>query len=309
MLQSVPDTLKALRVHHWVKNTLIFSPILLSHQVANAEAWLQSLVAFFAFSFAASGVYIINDLLDVSSDRAHPYKKARPIAAGALSANFGKGTAAVLVTLALTIGFALNFGVAVLILAYLCLNVAYSGGLKQVMFLDVLLLAGFYVLRIFTGSIASGIAVSPWFLAFSLFLFLSLALVKRTSELVRIRNEGGNSDGNCYESADLSLLFSFGASSGYLAVLVLALYLNGSFVQSLYLYPHMLWGICPVLLYWLSRLWLLAGRGANVSDPIVFAFTDRISYLTALLVIAIWCSAWGILPLPFLNSIHAGLGN
>ena len=256
----------------------------------------QSCVTFCAFSLAASGVYVINDLLDLAADRSHEDKKNRPFASGQVPLGFGLLTAPVLMLSALVIGFSLQLQVGLLLIVYLCLNLAYSLRLKRALFLDVLLLASFYVLRIFIGSVATGIPISPWFMAFSLFLFLSLALVKRVSELVTTTPEHSFSSGRCYAPGDRVLLLNFGATSGYLSVLVLALYLNGIFVQSLYLYPSLLWGICPILLFWLSRLWLLAGRGEIQSDPIVFAIKDKVSWVTALLVAAIWCAAWGVLP-------------
>ena len=293
------NVVKLFRPHHWVKNMLIFSPLLLSHQIQDGTAWLRSCVTFLAFSLAASSVYVVNDLLDLDADRSDPSKMERPFASGTLPLGFGMIIAPALVLLALAVGFSLQPMVDLVLIAYLILNLAYSIRLKRVLFLDVLLLASFYVLRIFIGSVATGIPISPWFMAFSLFLFLSLALVKRISELVIMKAENSFPAGRSYTTVDQALLLNFGASSGYLSVLVLALYLNGNLVQSLYLYPSLLWGICPILLFWLSRLWLLAGRGQVHSDPIVFAITDRVSWLAALLVVIIWCAAWGLLPLPW----------
>ena len=296
---SWSDVAKIFRVHHWVKNILIFSPLMLSHQVQNLTAWSQSGVTFLAFSLTASAVYIINDLLDLDADRSHASKKDRPFASGQAPLALGMVAAPVLLLIALAIGSTVQPQVDLLLIVYLCLNLAYSLVLKRVLFLDVLLLASFYVLRIFIGSVATDIPISPWFMAFSLFLFLSLALVKRISELIELKEEDTPSTGRSYLPGDKELLLNFGTTSGYLSVLVLALYVNGSDVQSLYQYPNILWGICPVLLYWLSRLWLLTRRGEVTSDPIVFAFTDKTSYLTALLAVAIWCAAWGLLPIPF----------
>lgn len=293
--------IKVFRVHHWVKNILIFSPLLLSHQMQNLTAWWQATVTFLAFSLTASAVYIINDLLDLNSDRSHFSKKSRPFASGEVPLALGVVISPVLIVLAMAIGFTVQPRVDLLLIVYVCLNLAYSLRLKRVLFLDVLLLASFYLLRIFIGSVATGIPVSNWFMTFSLFLFLSLALVKRVSELTELDKEDSLNTGRGYLPGDKGVLISFGATSGYLSVLVLALYINGNDVQELYQYPNILWGLCLVLLYWLSRIWLLAGRGGVASDPIVFALKDKISFLTGLIAVAIWCAAWGLLPMPFIE--------
>jgi 4-hydroxybenzoate polyprenyltransferase len=292
---------KLFRVQHWAKNILIFSPLLLSHQIQDLTAWSQSTVTFVAFSLVASAVYVINDMLDIETDRYHASKQDRPFASGTVPLGLGMVIAPVLIFIAFVIGSTVQPQVDLLLIVYVCLNLAYTLRLKRVLFLDVLLLPSFYVLRIFIGSVATDIPISPWFMVLSLFLFLSLALVKRISELIELKEENMESTGRCYLPGDKELLLNFGATSGYLSVLVFALYLNGSDVQSLYEYPNILWGICPILLYWLSRLWLLAGRGEVTYDPIIFAFKDKVSFLTALLAVAIWCAAWGLLPLPIVE--------
>lgn len=295
--QDLSGLVKLLRPHHWVKNILVFSPIFLSNKFHDPAALAQSVSAFLAFSLAASTVYIINDFLDLEVDRSHPVKKHRPFASGAIPINYGLFLAAALLIAALAIASVLPSMVTYLLVAYIILNLAYTLRIKRVLFLDVLFLASCYVLRILVGSAATGIPITPWFMAFSLFLFLSLALVKRVSELVKTTDGESHSSGRCYEPGDLSLLLIFGATSGYLSVLVFALYLNSdvSLVSSLYRFPGALWGICPILLFWLSRLWLLTARGEVGSDPIVFAFKDKMSYVVGLMIVTVWCGALGLL--------------
>jgi 4-hydroxybenzoate polyprenyltransferase len=279
---------KCLRVHQWAKNALIFVPMLAAHQVSSAEAWLSGLLAFVAFSLCASSVYLLNDMLDLEADRQHHTKCKRPFAAGHVSLLFGIVAAPLLLVLAALACLALPPKFALVLAGYYVLTVAYSFDLKRRLMVDVLTLAGLYTVRIVAGSAALAIPLSFWLLLFAVFLFLSLALVKRYAELDVMRKQGKlKAKGRGYQVEDLALLQSLGASSGYLSVLVLALYLNSPDVARMYRDPRMIWLLVPVLLYWVSRIWMQTHRGHMHDDPLVFALKDRISQLTGLLSMVI----------------------
>jgi 4-hydroxybenzoate polyprenyltransferase/phosphoserine phosphatase len=267
---------RTLRVHQWAKNALVFVPVLTSHKVRDLPVLAAACVAFTAFSVVASAVYIINDILDVESDRRHKRKRNRPIASGALP--IGQAVLAVPVLLATGAGLSalvpLEFGV--ILAAYFMVTLAYSLGLKRRPVVDVLILAGLYTFRILGGGAATGIVVSEWLTAFSMFFFLSLAFLKRLSELV---DSGGAPAGRGYLSVDWDTVLAMGTSSGYLSVLVLALYVSSQEVRGLYNHPRMLWLICPFILFWISRVWVKARRGLVHDDPVVFALKDRVTYL------------------------------
>lgn len=270
--------IKAFRIHQWLKNLLVFVPLLASHHFFDVDAWSSSLIAFLAFSLCASGVYVLNDLLDLPSDRRHPRKRLRPFAAGRLPLSHGL-LAAVLLALC---GFALAALVgpmfAAVLVGYYAMTLAYSLRLKRVVMVDVILLAGLYTMRIIGGAAALGAGMSFWLLAFSMFIFLSLAMLKRYTELAGVLAKGQSSaSGRGYSVEDLSLLQSLGAASGYIAVMVLALYINSPESLELYARPQVLWLLCPMLLYWISRMWITSHRGKMDDDPIVFAVTDRAS--------------------------------
>lgn len=268
--------LKAIRVHQWLKNLLVFVPLLASHRFYDAHSVLLACMAFLAFGLCASGVYVLNDLLDIPSDRRHPRKRLRPFAAGRLPLPHGL-VAAPLLTLA---GFALALLVsplfALVLVAYYLMTLAYSLRLKRVVMVDVILLAGLYTVRIIGGAAAIGSQLSFWLLAFSMFIFLSLAMLKRYTELAAMLASGQDrASGRGYAVDDLPLIQSMGAASGYLAVLVFALYINSPESLALYSRPQVLWLICPMLLYWVSRAWIKAHRGGMNDDPVIFAVTDR----------------------------------
>ncbi len=265
--------LRALRLHQWLKNLLVFLPLLAAHRVFDLPALLDAGLAFLAFGLCASGVYVLNDLFDLAADRRHPRKRLRPFAAGTL--RLAHGLAIVpLLTLA---AFALALGIAPMfaasLLGYYLLTLAYSLWLKRVEMLDVGALAVLYTLRIVAGGFATATPISFWMLAFSMFLFLSLALLKRYTEL-RGTPDGAARNGRGYTAADMPLLLALGSTAGYLAVLVLALYINSTASEALYRQPRLLWALCPILLFWTSRAWLLAHRGCMHDDPVVFAITD-----------------------------------
>lgn len=274
---SIITWLRAVRVHQWLKNLLILVPLFAAHQFSINTA-LQALAAFIAFSLCASGVYVFNDLLDLNADRLHPRKKLRPFAAGNLKIVHGLA-AAPLLTLA---GFAVTWWCVPALLPILGLyylaTLAYSLRLKQIHMLDVMLLASLYTIRIIGGAVAIDVPLSFWLLAFSMFVFLSLAMLKRYTELFGLMSEGRNQiSGRGYTSEDLTLLQALGGASGYLSVLVLALYINSPESLALYSRPELLWLLCPLLLYWISRAWSLVQRGRMHDDPLVFSLTDQVS--------------------------------
>jgi 4-hydroxybenzoate polyprenyltransferase len=272
---------RAVRDHQWVKNLLVFVPLVTSHKVLHFSLLLDTVLAFVAFCFCASSVYLLNDLLDLRADRLHPTKRRRPLASGDLSIPAGL---AILVTMLAAAGLTallLPFAFRVVLGVYYALTLAYSMSLKRRLLVDIFVLGGLYTIRVLAGSAATGIEASPWLLAFCLFFFLSLALLKRYTELRTVKDEeGGALSARGYIPADLPLISSLGTSSGFLCVLVLALYVNSPQVAPLYQSPAVLWFLCPLSLYWISRMWLMANRGTMNEDPVLFAVRDRISYLT-----------------------------
>lgn len=286
------DWAKALRLHQWLKNLLIFVPALAAHDLS-AASLMAGALAFLAFGLCASSVYLLNDLLDLPDDRAHRTKRTRPFAAGYLPVLHG----VVAIPLLLVAAFGLAavflpltyFG---LLALYFLLTLAYSLYLKRRVLVDVFTLAGLYTLRILAGAAATATMLSFWMMAFSMFIFLSLALVKRYTELVDKRADGDERlRGRGYAVPDLAILGALGGASGFMAVLVLALYLNSPDVAELYSQPGAIWLACPLLLYWISRVWLLAHRGQMHDDPIVFAVGDRTSQLVLGLKVAVFLVA------------------
>jgi 4-hydroxybenzoate polyprenyltransferase len=275
--------LKALRVHQWAKNALIFVPVAAAHKLGNGAALGQSMLAFVAFSLCASSVYLLNDMLDLAADRQHHSKCHRPFASGQLSLLFGLFAAPVLLLVAVGISLILPLKFLAVLAAYYVATLAYSFGLKRLVMIDVLALAGLYTVRIVAGAAATGIELSFWLLMFSIFIFLSLAIVKRYAELHAMRQQGKlKAKGRGYQVEDLHMLQSLGASSGYLSILVLALYLNSPDIVKMYSHPKMVWALVPIMLYWISRIWMQTYRGHMHDDPLVYALKDRISLLTGL---------------------------
>lgn len=281
--------LKAIRLHQWAKNILIFVPMLLAH-VLRSGAFANAAIAFVSFSLCASATYIANDLLDIESDRRHPRKRNRPFAAGDLSVSSGLLVAAAFLAGAIAIAVAfLPLGFLLWLFLYLVGTLAYSLALKRATLVDVIVLAGLYTVRLLAGSAATQVSISPWLAAFSIFLFFSLAIVKRFSELQNTRARGqAIANGRGYQLGDIEQLRSFGTASAYAAVVVFSFYIGEARkVGSLYRHPTRLWLIVPLMIYWLSRVWLLASRGELNEDPVIFALTDRISLLTGAAVAAI----------------------
>ena len=281
------SVLKALRPHQWAKNLLIFLPLLLSHVVA-VNRLLDALLAFCCFSLTASSAYIVNDLLDIETDRRHARKRERPFATGDLSAVSGLGIAVVSLLLALSVTRLLPVDFYGWLLLYLGTTLAYSWYLKQIALVDVLVLSGLYTLRLLAGSAATQSHISPWLAGFSIFLFFSLAIVKRFAELQNLRIGGlPPRNGRGYLVADIDQLRSFGTASAFAAVMIFAIYISSSDVMKLYRRPQLLWLIMPFMILWLCRVWLLASRGELNEDPLVFALTDRMSLAIGAAVAAI----------------------
>jgi 4-hydroxybenzoate polyprenyltransferase len=277
--------LAELRPHHWAKNLLVFLPAFAAHDFSG-ETLRQSLLAFLALSLCASAGYFINDLIDLANDRNHPVKRLRPVASGRIPGVAAGIAAGLLLAAGLAFAAAANAALLAVVAFYFVLSLTYTLLLKRRTFLDVVTLGLLYTLRIFAGAAATSIPVSPWLLAFSLFLFLSLAIVKRHVELNNALKRGQDAAlGRNYAVGDLPILAGLAAASAYSAVVVLALYVNSAAVEAQYSRPELLWIVCVVLVYWLGRLLLLANRGQIDEDPIVFAFTDRVS-LTAGAIVA-----------------------
>jgi len=278
--------LKAFRVHQWAKNVLLAMPFLMTHNFTG-RGLIALVAAFFSFSFIASANYLVNDMLDIESDRQHRSKRLRPFAAGDLSVLHGLGAAVVLVVAALALLPFLPLLFALWLGLYVCLTAAYSFSLKKVAVVDVLLLSSLYTLRLLAGGAATGTVISPWLGGLSTFLFLSLAMVKRFSELENLREQGATeAHGRGYLVDDIEQIRSFGTASAYAAVLVFMLYIARPDVTVLYRHPARLWLIVPLMLYWLQRVWLLAARGELDEDPVVFAMKDPPSLLIGAAVVA-----------------------
>ena len=274
---------KAMRPHQWSKNALVFLPAIAGHQLGDPVALFAAIIAFCAFSLAASSAYIINDLLDLPGDRDHHRKYSRPFAAALISIPRGVMMAGGLMVLAISLAALLPFEFLTILLGYAALTLGYSLYLKRQMLLDVMILCGLYTIRVLGGIAAMGEEKSQWLLMFCLFFFLSLAIVKRCSELVARRDVGKSSPpGRGYAINDLAMLLPLGAAAGYASVMVVTLYLSSPQISMLYNHPLRMWLICPLLIYWISRALMLSNRGEMHDDPIIFALTDKVSWLTGL---------------------------
>jgi 4-hydroxybenzoate polyprenyltransferase len=284
---SLLTWVRSIRLLHWSKNLLVLLPILLAHSV-RWPAWRDGLAGFLLFGGCASGLYILNDLLDLHSDRLHPAKSKRPFAAGEFSLRTGLIQSTLLTGSSLLGALFVDPRFAATLFGYAILTVAYSWKLKKVPLLDVFVLSSFYTIRIWSGGLISGTPVSDWLMAFSLFFFLSLAMAKRHSELQRAGKlaEDGNS-GRGYMVTDKELLAMLGVASSFAAVVILCLYARSAEVSTLYDRPAQLLWLCPVVLYWLSRVWLLSGRGELDHDPVLFAIRDRTSWALAAVAVSI----------------------
>jgi 4-hydroxybenzoate polyprenyltransferase/phosphoserine phosphatase len=277
---------KALRTHQWLKNCLVFVPMLAAHQLT-LETFRQSLLAFIAFSLVASSVYIINDLLDLAADRAHPRKRNRPFASGQIPLAQGMRLAPLLLLGGLAVALPLGGGFVLVMLLYFAATVFYSLYGKRQPVIDICTLAGLYAMRLIAGGVATGIPLSVWLLAFAIFFFFALAAVKRQAELVATIASGAlTAQGRGYQAGDLPLVATMATASGYVSVLVLALYVNSPDVLVLYGSPSALWGICFIVLYWISRIVMVTHRGNMHDDPLVYAVKDLNSWICLFLIVA-----------------------
>ena len=283
--KTISNIIKAIRVHHWVKNILVFVPLLAAHKIMEADLAVASVVAFISFSLTASSVYVMNDLFDLEADRRHAIKKSRPLASGELSIYQGLVLVPVLLITGLIMAVLLSRASLVLLVIYWLVNVGYSMLFKRVVLVDVVLLALLYVIRIFAGGAAVDVEVSTWLIAFAVFLFLSLALVKRFVELGGPELNGKNGRG--YMVSDVGVVGQMGVASGLVSVLVLVLYISSVEVTALYASPNVLWLAVLLWLYWIGRVWLLVYRGAVDEDPIVFAVKDYVSWWVGMLIILV----------------------
>jgi 4-hydroxybenzoate polyprenyltransferase len=267
---------RALRPHQWAKNSLVLVPILAAHMFKVPSAIVAALVACVAFSLCASSVYVVNDLLDLGSDRRHPTKRRRPFASGELSIPFGIVMAACLLLGSFAVAAAVGPLFLTVLALYFALTLGYSLRFKRVVMFDIVVLAALYTMRVVAGYAATGIPMTFWLLAFAMFLFFGLAMLKRFSELKHVQQRKDlGAHGRGYRSDDLDVVGVFGVAMSCLAVLVMALYINAPEVTRLYQKPEILWGLVPILLYWISKAWLVAHRGDMHEDPVVFALTDR----------------------------------
>ncbi len=274
---------KAARIYQWVKNLLIFVPVLASQQIS-APVLMQAFLAFLCFSMAASSIYLVNDIFDLEADRRHPRKCRRPFASGAAPISRGLVAAGGLMAAAIIGSLLLPAAFTMVLLGYLFVTINYSMWLKRHAIIDIVLLAGLYTVRILAGGAATDIPLTLWLLGFSMFLFASLAFAKRYSEVAELlRRQEETAPGRGYRVGDQNVLMSLGTSCGMASILTLALYVSSASASGLYGDPRFLWGICPLLLYWISRVWLAAQRERLTDDPIVFAFKDKASRLIFLL--------------------------
>jgi 4-hydroxybenzoate polyprenyltransferase len=283
--RTVKPYIKALRPHQWLKNALVFLPMMAAHKL-DGPTFLLSLLAFVCFSLVASSVYVLNDLLDLAADRAHPRKKSRPFASGGIPIAHGTWMAGGLLTLGAALAISISPAFLLTMIGYYLLTVAYSLSLKRRIVIDICVLAGLYTLRIIAGGVATGVPLSVWLLAFSVFFFLSLAAVKRQAELIDSAERGNlKASGRGYHVDDLPIISMIAISAGYVAVLVMILYVNSPTVLALYAHPEALWGVAAVLLYWISRTVMVAHRGGMHDDPVVYAAKDRISHMCMLIIL------------------------
>ncbi len=281
---------QAMRPHQWLKNALIFLPLILSHQLNQANLLALACIAFLSFSFVASSVYLLNDMLDLNSDRQHQSKRRRPFASGELSLSYGFVGAPLLLALGFAVALALPSEFFLVLLAYWLMTTFYSLFLKSLFLIDVLTLASLYTWRIIAGSAAISVVTTNYLLAFSFFLFLGLAMVKRYTEFLNLQSQGKSSiEGRGYGVDNLKTLAALGGGASLIAVAVFAFYINAPATTQLYSNPLYLWSICPLLLYLLWRIWTLARHGELDEDPVLFAITDRRSqFIAALCGLIIW---------------------
>ena len=285
---TLKNFLKLLRLHQWLKNSLIFLPLLTSGKYLCMESWYKALLAFLLFSFMASSTYILNDLFDLESDRRHPQKKDRPIASGIISIPLATFISLLLFATALMVSSFINRAFTIILFLYFVTTIFYTLKIKQYVILDTITLALLYVVRVFAGASAINVMVSFWLLTFCVFIFLSLALLKRCAEIKLLKKSNKKMlKGRDYKISDYPILTSFGSSSAMIAILFLCFYLNSNAMVQQYQKPTLMWLIVPLLIYWIMRMWIKTHRGEMYSDPIVFTMRDKGSIIIILITIII----------------------
>lgn len=286
VIALISPRIKLLRPHQWAKNLLIFLPALLAHRLHEQQILTSSALAFLAFSLIASSTYIINDVLDRHDDRSHTKKRHRPIASGTVSVPEALALSLLSAAASMTIAFNLSVSFRGVLLMYGASTLLYSLFCKRLPMLDVTVLAGLYALRVVAGSHASSVAFSEWLLLFSIFFFFGLACIKRGSELI-FKGQGSGMSSRGYRAEDGVAVNQIGMAASMISTLVFALYIRSPEVQLLYSEPRLLWFLCPLLIYWQARLWLLSSRGTVEGDPLVFALSDRTSYAVGAAILAL----------------------
>ncbi len=286
--RKIKTFLKQIRIHQWSKNLLLLVPILTAHKIDNLTPFFNVTLAFIAFSLVASGIYILNDLMDLEADRKHPLKKHRPIASGHMHILVAGYSMIALIITGITISIFLPAPFLIIIALYIIINITYSLHLKQIPLVDIFVLASLYVIRILAGSAATGIATSSWLFIFATFIFISLALAKRVSELngLGIRKKNKVS-GRGYITKDKKTLTILGITSGYISLIIFVLYITSNTVTSLYARPNTLWLLLPLFFFWITRIWRLTHKRKMNEDPIIFAIKDMSSYIVATLAFVI----------------------
>lgn len=285
--------LKEIRIHQWAKNLLIFIPLLAAHEVSKSELLFYSMLAFLAFGFCASSVYLLNDLVDLEADREHKTKRNRPLASGMIPLVHGIITAIIFFIIAISITLFLPWQFAISLSAYYIITLAYSFSLKSKVVVDVATLAVLYSMRLVAGAAATGIMLSNWLISFSMFIFFSLAIVKRVVEL-KAAESVGKIKGRGYYPTDMPLLLASGISAGYISILVFVLYIDSSSSLQNYSNPGILYLIAPILFIWLTRVWLLTWRNEMHDDPVAFAIKDRASQLMGITMVVLMILATGV---------------
>lgn len=289
---SLREYLSLIRIHQWSKNGLILVPLFLDKRFTDSSAVLTIFLAFLAMSLLASATYILNDMLDLQSDRRNTTKSKRVLASGRVSLMNGFTVMGGLFFCVLFLMAFLPLSFNIMLLVYLVATLAYSFALKEHVILDVIMLATLHTLRVIAGTLAIGAQWSFWLLAFSMFVFMSLAIAKRVSELINLQKRGKEvTSGRDYHISDIPILLSMGTSTGFISVLVVALYINSDKVIEMYHIPMILWLVCPVLMYWMGRVWIITARGQMHEDPIVFVMRDRISRIAVGLIIMVVAAA------------------
>jgi 4-hydroxybenzoate polyprenyltransferase len=285
---GVKTVLKAMRIHQWAKNLLLFVPFILDQRFHDLKSFIILCGCFLCFSCLASATYILNDLLDLEADRNNASKKTRPFAAGTIPIQSAFVMMGVLFAIVIVLLLFLPGVFGAIVLLYFVVTLSYSFSIKAIPILDVCCLASLYTIRVIGGGLVIGTEWSFWLLAFSMFFFLSLALAKRVSELKNIERKSGQvAQGRGYSTADIPVLLMMGVSSGYLSVLVVAFYINSTKVVEMYEHIEILWLICPILLYWIGRVWLYTSRGEMHEDPIIYAIKDRGSRVAAFMCLVV----------------------